>query len=89
MINGGDQLMGTGSGSGEGSTLMQAHDPSSPFSSIMNRESCSFEGVSDYLKSLRALKNMEDEERERNIGDGFEVSDSDLPHLDWIWELVK
>ncbi|XWS47713.1 hypothetical protein CRYUN_Cryun13aG0007800 [Craigia yunnanensis] len=85
MMNGGDQLMGTGSGGGEGSTSMQ--NPSSPFSSMMNRENCSFEGVSDYLKSLRALKNREDEERERNIGGGFEVSD--LPHLDWISELVK
>ena len=89
MINGGDQLMGTGSGGGEGgegSTVMQAHDPSSPFSSMMNRESCSCEGVSDFLKSLRALKIREDEETDRNR---FEVSNSDLPHLDWISELVK
>ncbi|XWS60142.1 hypothetical protein CRYUN_Cryun07bG0009200 [Craigia yunnanensis] len=86
MINGGDQLMATGSGGGEGSTVMQAHDPSSPFSSMMNRENCSCEGVSNFLKSLRVLKIREDEERERNR---FEVSDSELPHLDWISELVK
>ncbi|XP_022738319.1 zinc finger CCCH domain-containing protein 54 [Durio zibethinus] len=94
MMNCGDhQLMvGSPSSGGEGSTSMQPGHvaPSSPFSPMMNRESCSCEGVSDFLKSLRALKIREDEERERNnIGGGFEVADSDLPHLDWISELLK
>ena len=92
-MNAGDHdhlMMGSPSGGGKGSTSIQAHvDPS--FSSMMNMdESCSFEQVSDFLKSLRALKIREDEERKKkNTGGGFEVADSDLPHLEWISELVK
>ncbi|XVE56446.1 hypothetical protein DITRI_Ditri04bG0010000 [Diplodiscus trichospermus] len=91
--NGGDHLMGTEPGAVEGSTSMQqAHEVPSPFSSMMTREmGCNTEGFSDFLKRLRALKIREDEERERKIGfrRGVEVPDSDLPHLDWISELVK
>ncbi|EOY22769.1 hypothetical protein QUC31_007911 [Theobroma cacao] len=89
-MNGGDELlMGIGSGGGEGSTSIQAHDFSVPFASTVNRDCCSFEGFSDFLRRLRAFKIREEEERAMRNGGGFEVSDSDLPHLDWISELVK
>ncbi|KAL1068829.1 hypothetical protein V6Z11_D12G225100 [Gossypium hirsutum] len=88
MKRGGDHqlmmMMGSPSGGVEGSTSMQAQyvEPSPP-------PPHQLEGVSTLLKSLRALKMREDEERELNNGDGVEMTDMDLPHLDWITELVK
>jgi hypothetical protein len=51
-------------------------------------ESNYFDGVSEFLKSLRALKIRDVEEGERGSAN-WGLLDSDLPHLDWISELVQ
>ncbi|KAK8975380.1 hypothetical protein V6N11_057474 [Hibiscus sabdariffa] len=81
-------VVGSPSGSGESYRPMQAQfvEPTAP----------QLEGVSGLVKSLRTLKIKEDEAREMNnnnnnsnSGGGVEVMNSDLPHLDWISELLK
>lgn len=52
-----------------------------------NDSNC-FDGVSEFLKTLRALKIRDVEEGERSCTN-WGLLDSDLPHLDWISELVQ
>ncbi|KAK8658891.1 hypothetical protein V6N13_029110 [Hibiscus sabdariffa] len=77
-------VVGSPSGSGESYRPMQAQ---------FVEPAPQVEGVSGLLKSLRTLKVKEDEARESNnnsnSGGGVEVMNSDLPHLDWISELLK
>ncbi|KAE8670911.1 Zinc finger CCCH domain-containing protein 49 [Hibiscus syriacus] len=97
MMNGGGDnhklmmVVGSLSGSGEGSRPMQAHfvDPSP----------LQLEGFSSLLKSLRTLKMREAEARATNksnnnnnnsfFSGGVEMADSYLSHFDWISKLLK
>ncbi|XP_059461584.1 zinc finger CCCH domain-containing protein 54 [Corylus avellana] len=53
-----------------------------------NEQSNCFDGVSEFLKSLSALKIRDVEEGERSSSN-WGLLDSDLPHIDWISELVQ
>ncbi|KAL4383293.1 hypothetical protein GQ457_15G007430 [Hibiscus cannabinus] len=89
-------MMGSPSGGGEASSStsmpMQAHydDPSDSLLQL--------EGVRTLLESLRALKKNEDEARKTNknvnsnnsfFSGGIQVTDSDLPHMDWIKDILN
>lgn len=95
-------MMRSPSGGVDGSMSMQAQyeEPSPP-----PPPPHQLEGVSTLLKSLRTLKMREDEARELNNkkkkksiikyedgdgeGDGNEMADLGLPHLDWITDILK
>ncbi|KAJ0100539.1 hypothetical protein Patl1_19809 [Pistacia atlantica] len=89
-MNGGDRfMMGSGSGFGRGehaSSALIAESSGSP-STVRTGDQYCFEDVSEILKSLRRLEIDEEEEKSRGVG--IEVSDLDLPNIEWISELVQ
>lgn len=48
-----------------------------------------FDGVSEFLKSIKAMKIRDDINKAKSGVVGFEVSDSDLPNIEWISDLVQ
>lgn len=48
-----------------------------------------FDGVSEFLKSIKAMKIRDDNNKSKSGVVGFEVSDSDLPNIEWISDLVQ
>ncbi|GAY55633.1 hypothetical protein CUMW_165710 [Citrus unshiu] len=48
-----------------------------------------FDGVSEFLKSIKAMKIRDDNNKAKSGVVGFEVSDSDLPNIEWISDLVQ
>ncbi|KAJ4706527.1 Zinc finger CCCH domain-containing protein [Melia azedarach] len=96
MIPAGDNfMMGSGSGSSREeyptSPMTPQYSPS-PISPLKTNENC-FDGVSEFLKSLRAMKIRDNNNGEETRGKsgvvGFEIPDSDLPNIEWISDLVE
>lgn len=89
-MNGGDRfMMGSGSGFGRGehaSSAFIAESSGSP-STVRTGDKYCFEDVSEILQSLRGLEISEEGEKSRGVG--IEVSDLDLPNIEWISELVQ
>lgn len=82
MINGGDGVRDGSNGQEDATT------PPLPLTVPVQLEkkhvveSCCCDGVSEFLKSLKGLKI-------RDVEDNWESSESDLPQIDWISELVQ
>ncbi|GMY06516.1 zinc finger CCCH domain-containing protein 54 [Fagus crenata] len=79
MINGGDDGVRDGSNVPEKATSVPVQN--------VDLQRCCCDGVSEFLKSLRSLKIRDFEEGGRSSN--WELSDSDLPQIDWISDLVQ